>query len=74
MLFGFGQIIGSVIMGLLFGAIVQSYGKSKQQYELANLGLIVCTVATFLAGFAGIHMFVGLATMTGFILAISSKK
>jgi hypothetical protein len=73
MLFGFGQIIGLVIMGLLFGAIVQSYGKSKQQYELANLGLIVCTVATFLAGSIGMQLFVGLATMTGFILAINRR-
>jgi hypothetical protein len=73
MLFGFGEIIGLVIMGLLFGAIVQSYGKSKQQYELGNLGLIVCTVATFLAGFAGMQLFVGLATMIGFILAINKR-
>jgi biotin transporter BioY len=73
MLFGFGEIIGLVIMGLLFGAIVQSYGKSKQQYELGNLGLIVCTVVTFLAGFTGMQLFVGLATMTGFIVAINRR-
>jgi hypothetical protein len=73
-MFGFGQIMGLAIVSLLFGAIVQSYGKRKQQPELGNTGLVVCTVVTFLSGFAGIHMFVGLATMTGFILAISSKK
>jgi 4-hydroxybenzoate polyprenyltransferase len=73
-MFGFGQIMGLAIVSLLFGAIVQSYGKRKQQPELGNMGLIVCTAVTFLAGFAGIHLFVGLATMAGFILAISSKK
>lgn len=73
MLFGFGQIIGLIIMGLLFGAIVQSYGKSKHQYELANLGLIVCTVATFLAGLVEMQLYVGLATMTVFILMINGR-
>ena len=73
-MYGLGQMMGLVVMGLLFGAIVQSFGKRKNQTELGNIGLATCTAVTFLAGFAGMHLIVGLVTMTGFILAINAKK
>jgi hypothetical protein len=72
-MFGFGQMIGLLVLGLLFGAIVQSFGKRKNQAELGNMGLAVCTVVTFLAGLIGLQ-FIGLITMVGFILVINSKK
>lgn len=73
-MYGLGQLIGLLVISLLFGAIVQSFGKRKNQTELGNIGLATCTVVTFLAGFMGIHLIVGLVTMTGFILAINAKK
>jgi hypothetical protein len=73
-MFGLGQMIGLLLISLLFGAIVQSFGKRRNQTELGNIGLVSCTVVTFLAGFMGIHLIVGLATMTGFIVAINAKK
>jgi 4-hydroxybenzoate polyprenyltransferase len=66
--------MGLLVISLLFGAIVQSFGKRKNQTDLGNIGLATCTVVTFLAGLMGIHMIVGLVTMTGFILAINAKK
>jgi hypothetical protein len=71
-MFGLGQIIGLLVMGLLFGAIVQSFGKRKNQVELGNIGLATCTIVTVLAGFVGLQ-FIGLITMVGFILVINSK-
>jgi hypothetical protein len=73
-MYGFGQIMGLFVISLLFGAVVQSFGRRKNQTELGNIGLVVCTAVTFLAGFMGIHLIVGLVTMTGFILAINAKK
>jgi|GEM_PF-5163255 len=71
-MFGVGQLIGLLVVGLLFGAIVQSFGKRKNQAELGNIGLATCTVVTFLAGLMGLQ-FIGLIAMAGFILVINSK-
>jgi L-cystine uptake protein TcyP (sodium:dicarboxylate symporter family) len=71
-MFGMGQIIGLLVMGLLFGAIVQSFGKRKNQAELGNIGLITCMIVTFLAGLMGLQL-IGLVSMVGFILVINSK-
>jgi hypothetical protein len=67
-----GQIIGLLVLGLLFGAIVQSFGKRKNQTELGNIGFAVCTAVTILAGLMGLQ-FIGLVSMVGFILVINSK-
>ncbi len=67
-----GQILGLLVMGLLFGAIVQSFGKRKNQVELGNIGLATCTIVTILAGLVGLQ-FIGLIAMAGFILVINSK-
>jgi 4-hydroxybenzoate polyprenyltransferase len=72
-MFGAGQLIGAVVLGLLFGAIAQSYGKRKNQPELGNIALIVCTLATILGGLFSFQHLAGLLTMIGFIAAISRK-
>jgi hypothetical protein len=68
-----GQLIGLLVLGLLFGAIVQSFGKRKNQIELGNIGFAVSTIITILAGLMGFQI-IGLVSMVGFILAINSKK
>jgi hypothetical protein len=68
-----GQLIGLLVLGLLFGAIVQSFGKRKNQIELGNIGFAVSTIITILAGLMGFQI-IGLVSMVGFILVINSKK
>lgn len=73
-MFGIGQLVGAIVLGLLFGAIAQSFGKRKNQQELGNTALAVCTVVTVLAAFVNFHHIAGLLTMTGFIVAINNQK
>jgi hypothetical protein len=73
-MFGLGQLLGLIFLGLLFGAIAQSFGKRKNQPELGNMALIVCPLVTFLAGFFNFHHISGLLTMIGFIVLINNQK
>jgi L-cystine uptake protein TcyP (sodium:dicarboxylate symporter family) len=72
-MYGAGQLVGLLVMGLLFGAIVQSFGKRKNQAELGNIGFATCTTITILAGLMGLQL-IGLVSMIGFILFINSKQ
>jgi hypothetical protein len=72
-MYGVGQLVGLLVMGLLFGAIVQSFGKRKNQAELGNIGFAVCTAITILSGLVGLQL-IGLVSMIGFILFINSKQ
>ena len=72
-MFGVGQLAGAIVLGLLFGAIAQSFGKRKNQPELGNMALVVCTLVTVLAGFLNFQHIAGLITMIGFIVAIANK-
>jgi 4-hydroxybenzoate polyprenyltransferase len=72
-MFVIGQLVGAVVLGLLFGAIAQSYAKGKNQPDLGNIALAICTVVTVLAGFVGFSHVAGLLTMVGFIVAASNK-
>jgi uncharacterized membrane protein YeaQ/YmgE (transglycosylase-associated protein family) len=69
-----GQLIGGMFVGLLFGAIAQAYGKRKGQGNLGNMALAVCTIATTICSLFTYPHFIGLLTMTGFIVAISMRK
>jgi hypothetical protein len=73
-MFGVGQLLGVIFLGLLFGAIAQSFGKRKNKPELGNMALIVCPLVTFLAAFVNFHHLAGLLTMSGFIVAINNQK
>jgi hypothetical protein len=73
-MFGVGQLFGVIFLGLLFGAIAQSFGKRKNKPELGNMALIVCPLVTVLAAFVNFHHIAGLLTMGGFIVAINNQK
>jgi 4-hydroxybenzoate polyprenyltransferase len=72
-MFAIGQLFGAVVLGLIFGAIAQSYAKGKNQPDLGNMALATCTIVTVIAGFIGFSGVAGLVTMVGFIVAASNK-
>ncbi len=73
-MFSLGMLLGAGVMGLLFGAIAQSFAKRKNQVQLGNTALVVCTIVTVLAAFVGWHYVAGLLTMAGFIVAANIQN
>jgi hypothetical protein len=73
-MFGIGQLLGLLVMGAIFGLIVQSQAKKKKQAELGNLGLGACIVASFVGSLLGMGWLLSPITMVGFLVAINSKK
>jgi uncharacterized membrane protein YeaQ/YmgE (transglycosylase-associated protein family) len=49
-MFASGQLIAMLVMGLLFGLIVQSQAKKKNQTDLGNIGLGACIATSFIGG------------------------
>lgn len=72
-MFQSGQLIAMLVMGLLFGLIVQSQAKKKNQTDLGNLGLGACIATSFIGGALNMAWIPSCLTMIGFLFAVNSK-
>jgi uncharacterized membrane protein YraQ (UPF0718 family) len=70
-MFGVGQLLAVFVIGLLFGAIVQSQAKKKGLNDLGNLGLGSCIAVSFIGAALGWGWFPALLTMIGFLIRIN---
>jgi uncharacterized membrane protein YraQ (UPF0718 family) len=73
-MFGSGQIIALLVMGLILGVIVQSYATKKGMASLGNLGLGACVLSSFIGAPFGLRWLLALPTMGVFLAIISSRK
>ncbi len=73
-MFNLGQLIAMLVIGSLFGLIVQSQGKKNDQDQLGNLGLGTCVAMSLIGGSIGMGWIPALVTMIAFLVAINVLK
>jgi 4-hydroxybenzoate polyprenyltransferase len=73
-MFASGQLIAMLVMGLLFGLIVQSQAKKKNQTDLGNMALGACIATSFIGGAINMGWMLSCLTMIGFLFAVNSKS
>jgi uncharacterized membrane protein YeaQ/YmgE (transglycosylase-associated protein family) len=62
-----GSLIGLLVMGLLMGAIAQSFAKKKRQEQLGPICLIGCVVAAFISNMLGLSWILAAVAGIGFM-------
>jgi uncharacterized membrane protein YraQ (UPF0718 family) len=72
--FSSGQIIGLLVMGIIFGIIVQTYAKKKGMSSLGTVGMGACVVSSFAGAPFGLYWLLALPTMGFFLAIISGRK
>lgn len=73
-MFNLGQLIAMLVIGLLFGLIVQSQAKKNDQDQLGNLGLGTCVAMSFVGSSIGMGWIPALVTMILFLVAVNCLK
>jgi 4-hydroxybenzoate polyprenyltransferase len=73
-MFNAGQLIAMLVIGLLFGLIVQNQAKKKNKTDLGKIGLGACIATSFIGGALSIGWIPSCLTMIGFLFAVNSKS
>jgi hypothetical protein len=72
--FSSGEVIGLLVVGLILGIIVQSYGKKKGMSSLGTIGMGACVASSLAGAPFGLYWLLALPTMGIFLAIMSGRK